>query len=162
MSVSLLLALAAQTGIPGPPPVFIPSARMMASPASRGPIVTLDVEVRGGGELLWSGQLRVTNRSGASFTRQQSSASPTICVADEYGDNSDRSSLSVNLTTVRQSPAGSGVEIRASWERPSDDPDCKTRRSTRTVGLVETILVEPGREQVVNGDGGLSIRVRRR
>ncbi len=158
MPISLLLAIAAQAAVAMPPPIFIPASRRAS-----GPIVTMDVEVRGGGEVLWNGQLRVSDRTGASFTRQQSGATPTACAGLEtYGDTSERSSLSVNLSTVRQATANASVEIRVSWDRPSGDSDCASRRSTRSVGIVETVSLEPGRDQTISGDGGLSIRLRRR
>jgi hypothetical protein len=163
MPMSLFLAIAAQIAAPAPPPIFIPSAPPSGGTVARGPIITLDVEVRGGGALLWSGQLRVADRSPASFTRQQSGAAQSSCTSsDDFDEHSERSSLSIYVSTARQTSTGTALDIRATWDRPSDSSGCKTRRSTRTVGIAETISLGPGGEQTVSGDGGLTIRLRRR
>lgn len=163
----LFLAIAQMVSVPAPsPPVIAPVvARVAPLPASPGPTMTMDVdvEVRGNSEVLWTGRMRVSDRQGASFSRQQSNADPSRCVSTEsYYGAGERTALSINLSATRRGSSDGGLELRASWERPGDNENCLGRRGTRTVGVAETVWIEAGREQTIRADGGLTIRLRRR
>lgn len=161
MSALLFVALAQAIAAPPapPPPVVVASAYR---DKQRDEIMTFDVEAKAGNAILWSGVMRVSQRQPANMNRQETNALAVPCEnsPSPYGGARERSSFSINLNAYRMGMGQSGVQMSASWERPSDARDCQGP-TTRTVGVAETITLEPGREQIVKGDGGLTVRLRR-
>jgi hypothetical protein len=165
MMMSSVWIVAAQAGavtVSTPPPIYVPAHRYpMQTNATREPFrsAVLDVEVRGGDHLLWSGPMRVSTQSGASLDRRQSDASPEQCGAPERGyGGGDREALSINLS-MRDAPVAF-LAVRATWERPLDQSDC--RGGTRTVSFNETFPIEPGKAKTIKADGGLTVTLRPR
>ena len=159
-----LAAVAPVLSAPSPPPVVLlpPTLALSGIPSV---LATLDVELRADGEVLWSGPMRVSNRSGAGFNRQKYDAPANACVTDEisYSPNSVRSSLSVNINMPRIDPNNYGFEVRVNWDRPGRQADCNDiRRGTRTIALTERFALAPKAGTVLTGDGGLTVRIRRR
>jgi hypothetical protein len=161
--MSLLMFLMAAQGLPvtsvatDPPAVMVTPALAM-----RAPPITIDVEVRAAGEALWSGQMRVSGRSGASFSRQQSNAGAAGCEPVEgYYESSARTSLSINMSSTRRSSNTEGIDVRVNWDRPSEADSCQGRRGTRSVAIQETVIIKQGDTVTVTGDGGLTIKLHR-
>ena len=158
--IALLMLAAAVPPVPAPPPIV---ALPRVDPASSAPPVTFDVEVRAGGEVQWSGPMRVSGQSPASFSRNKSDAAEALCPSPVYPGASARTSLSVTLTSRRVAPDRIGYNLRVSWDRPGPVADaCLAPQSTRTVALTQNVAIEPGQSVTVNGDGGLSVTLRRR
>jgi len=144
---------------PPPPPVI---SETFGDQSIAGPPVTFDVEAKSSTEVLWAGEMRVSQRQGASVSRQQSNASASPCSATpQRYDAGERSSLSINLNQMRRGQDDYVFQLRVNWERPGDGAGCQ-RSNSRSVGISENITIEPGHEQIVRGDGGLIIRIRRR
>lgn len=158
-----IILLAVAQAVPTPPPVMIsmaPPATRPQPPAS-GPVTTisLDVDVRAGGEPLWKGEMIVADRQQADFSRRQTNAARPPCPNAQSGfDVGDRSSLTVTASMANRDGA---FRFSINWERPGDRATCSSGRSTRMVAVSETILLQPGGEQTIQGDGGLTVKVRR-
>lgn len=173
--LSMIMLAAAQTvsAAPAQPPVIQTVPRAAAAPPvsiTENPdsfdnsqeTAIFDVDARSGNELLWAGEMRVSGRQGASFTRQQSNASTSSCARGQtsYGQG-ERSSLSINLNRYRAGRDEGGVQMRVTWERPGEGDTCQGANA-RTAGITENLFLERGQERIVKGDGGLIIRLRRR
>lgn len=170
----LTILLAAMAVAPPPAPITAnvppPPAGMMRrsfdQPVRReqdGPIITdiIEADARADGERLWSGPLRISSLTGASFTR-------TLRQAAAQGCEAIRSSLSVNDSlTLSIDPQRYGeanrYTVTVRWDRPGPQRDaCQAARSSRSIGLTETIDLPPGSTRQVTGDGGLAVTLRRR
>jgi hypothetical protein len=165
MLTSFLWIIAAQAGsATQPPPVLVATPSYGNSSRSNSPrdqvrSAIFDVEVRGGDQLLWSGQMRVSTQNGASLDRRQSDAPPEQCAFSERGyDSTMRERLSINLS-MRDAPAAL-VSARATWERRPDSTDC--RGNSRAVSFNETFPLESGKSKTIKADGGLMVIVRQR
>lgn len=119
--------------------------------------MTLDVEVRGGDKLLWSGPMRVSPQNGASLDRRKSDAPEQCSGSDRSYDSSVRKMLSINLS-MRDGPRL--VSANVTWERSLDGADCQVGR--RTVSFNETFSLEPGKLKTIRADGGLTVTFRQR
>ncbi|HEX7852347.1 MAG TPA: hypothetical protein VF503_01470 [Sphingobium sp.] len=166
--MSIVFAMLAGTIPSAPPPPPMPSAPILLSSRSSSPnplkFVNFEVEVRSGSTVLWSGAMRVSNRVGASFSRQQSDASAEACENEQgdYGFGGERSALAVNLSMMRQSSGSDSFDLRVNWDRPGLRDGCSSRRGTRTIALSENFVLVERTETVITGDGALAIRIRRR
>jgi hypothetical protein len=165
----LLLLPFLQTAPVTPPPPPITPPAPPASPAYSAPIAsrygampverfTVDVEVKAGGELLWSGALRVSSANQTSFRREIVEAPIEPCTTTDYGIGAAQSSLNLTLQAQRGTDM---LSVSTRWGRPGDS-GCGPRGSTRTVELSDNIKLTPGRWSELQGDGGLVVRVRRR
>jgi hypothetical protein len=124
---------------------------------------SFDVDVRAGGQELWSGPMRLNGRTPASFSRQKSDAAVGDCAPVEgYSYRGVRSSLSVNLNMNVFEGSKTGFRLSINWERPGDANGCGGQDGTRTIGLTQSFSLEPGQEASFSGDGGLTVRLRRR
>lgn len=106
------------TYVPAPPPLI-----RTAPPAPPAPTVTpapsaariyvadeiaephqphqFDIHVTGGGETLWRGSLRISQRNQASFSQSKSEAPEAVCGAPYRYGREGRSSINLSLTSVR-------------------------------------------------------------
>ncbi len=152
---------------PPPPPVMVspmPVATTLRTTTPR-PAVMIAVEVMGGAERLWAGQLRVAEYNSASFNSSVNEA-PETCPADKsaqgrYAPNSGRSvQLSISRRNYDRSPSGedSNFAISAGWTRPG--VACEAG-GTSTVSFNRTVALAPGGKAELKGDGGLVVRVSR-
>ncbi len=130
------------------------------------PPVPIAMEVRLRNDLLWSGVLRVSERNGARFSQSLSDAPDRPCDNDEVIRFADRmqSSLNISATRMRTRSSDDGADrdqnfvIRVesvSAVRDSCAP------ASRSVGLSETISLQPGASRTLSSDGGLVVTVRR-
>ena len=160
MTKAILWLLATQGVAIAPPPVFTAShAYPLSTPRAAFRSVTFDVEVRGGGQLLWSGPMRVSTDAGASIDRRQSDAPAERCSTAERGyGSSEREALSLFLS-MRDATA-IVVTIRGSWERRIEGDACGG--GTRTVSFSDTVPIAPGSVKTIKGDGGLTVTLRQR
>lgn len=152
-------------GVRTPPPVFQPvvPAPRLAREEMMNRKASLDVDVRAGGQELWSGPMRLTGRAPASFSRQKSDAPVGDCpLVDGYSYRGVRSSLSVSLNMSAFEGRKEGFRLSISWERPGEASGCGGQDGTRTIGLTQSFNLEPGQEASFSGDGGLTVRLRRR
>ncbi|QUT06566.1 hypothetical protein KFK14_03640 [Sphingobium phenoxybenzoativorans] len=140
-----------------PPPIFQESRDELLSRKA-----TIEVDIRAGGQELWSGPMRLAGRVPATFSRQKSDAPADDCAAEENRYSGVRSSLSVNLSLMSYGAGKSGFRLTVNWDRPADVNGCGGRDASRSVGLTQTFNLEPGQETSLTGDGGLTIRLRRR
>lgn len=163
MSFIALLSIAATAPIvaaPPPPPILIAPT----SPGRPiGPPVTFDVDIRLGNEVLWSGPMRVSQGAAAQFTRTKSDAPAVQCTdaALRYV-SSDVTSLSVRLSRQASPQGEDRFQLTANWSRPGGENGCPNEQGTRTIGLTQSFVLSANSDLTVAGDGGLSIRLRRR
>ncbi|MBN8819447.1 MAG: hypothetical protein J0I80_12110 [Sphingomonas sp.] len=156
--IALMMLAAATPAVPVPPLPVIEMPR--AAPTTP---VNFEVEVRAGSELLWSGTMRVSGQSPASFTRNKTDAPEAVCAAPVYNSTNSRTSLSLTLTGRRFAQEKTGYNLRVTWERPGPAADaCEAPLSTRTVALAQDFSIAPGQSVTVTGDAGLSVTLRRR
>jgi len=127
------------------------------------PADTIEVQVRGGTELLWDAPLRV-GRVGASVIQHLTQAEPVKCFAKQAADRWVQTSLSMGFSRRKLSntPAGTfSYDIRVSWSRPAS-PDGCAREGGRSVEVSSAVDLARGQEAVLRGDAGLEVRLRRR
>jgi hypothetical protein len=156
-----LLLLAAQATEPRSPPVITaPPAPMLVSPA-REPIAPsqLDVRVTAGRELLWEGSLRV-GVTGGTYRQDLTQAPEEPCLSGSPNGLQLRSGFVVSITRLRYGRPSNQHQLTVNWSRPSDSESC-TNNGARTVELRQTINLDPGQEVTLEGDAGLSVRIRR-
>jgi hypothetical protein len=119
---------------------------------------TVDVEVRGGDAVLWSGPLRVGGGYGqTSIRREQTEPGDTEC---RPGRGVAPISTSLNLTLNGRGEQDQ-VLVNVRWSRPGDQP-CAPGPNTRTVELAGTVELPANGAATLTGDGGLIVRIRRR
>ncbi|MET1754750.1 hypothetical protein ABVV53_04655 [Novosphingobium sp. RD2P27] len=160
--MSILLAFAATVA---PPLPLAPSQSTVQRHPTRpvSQTMTYDVELRSDAELLWSGQMRVSERMGATFSQQQQNAAPLNCMSPEiYGEVHERSVVSINLSPMSRFPATGALNVRVTWERPGSGAGCPARMGSRSVSITQILALQEGQQQTLTGDGGLTIRLRRR
>jgi hypothetical protein len=119
----------------------------------------LEVEVRAGAEILWSGSLRAGPSRAASYTREISQAPEGDCSRPSYGRDSESSSLRLTLSPQLRD-GGLRIGVGARWQRPSGG-GCE-QPGSRTVELSEIVDLPSSNWHTINGDGGLTVRLRRR
>ena len=142
--------------VPVPPPVYI------TTPAERFEPVRFSVyvDVRAAGEPLWSGPLRVGGGYGqTSVRREQSEPGDAACGTGERAASPVATSFTLSLSGRGREDRVVLVSVR--WSRPGDQP-CGLGPNTRTVELSATVDLAPGGTATLTGDGGLSVRLRRR
>lgn len=167
---TLLAALAAQ-GVPAAGPAReirpAPAIQIRASgdryriPRDAQPVMlaTFDIDISARGARLWSGPLRVSTNEGASFSRTVQQATPC---EKQNGARSQSETITLSLAQQRNTDADR-YDLTVNWERPGPEAgSCKGGRSTRETRLNEAIDLPPGGQVTVNGDGGLTITLRRR
>jgi hypothetical protein len=131
----------------------------MYSPPSRQPATVFQVEVLGGSERLWLGDLRLGNYNNASFNSSVNEA-PEICPADKsnLGSYAPNYGRSVRVSLSRR---GYGVEnvfsANASWTRPG----VVCEEGSSTVSFDRSFKLEVGGKTELKGDGGLVVRLTR-
>ena len=148
---------AVQVAPPAPPVFVVPSVPQQRGKAER---FTVDVEVRAGSELLWSGPMVVSNAQGSSFTRRLSEPGADDCGGTGYVQPAENA-LSVQIMPSRSFDAAIGLALSVRWTR-SVLGACPFRNGSRNVELAQTIALAPGEATTLSGDGGVTIRLRRR
>jgi hypothetical protein len=152
---------------PSAAPPFIVTAgsagRYSAAPpagASPGPYI-VEVDASAGGRPLWHGNLRISERTGASFQRTLSEAPPETCAASSgMSYPGFRDSFSVNINPSSEERGIQRQNVRVEWQRPSED--CAGGSIQRTVQVSGIVQLIPGKPATVQGDGGLVVRLTRR
>lgn len=147
--------------VPRPaPPVMVAPPPMIQAPAHIPPTV-LAVELMGGAEKLWSGELRIANYNNSSFSSTVSEA-PATCPADKsnlgsYAPNQSRT-IRVSVSRRGYDAGNNGFFVSASWTRPG--LPCEENGSS-TVSFDRPIKLEVGSKAEMKGDGGLVVRLTR-
>jgi hypothetical protein len=153
------------TPAPPAPPAPAPSLHMRYPPQfSSAPRerYMVDVEIRGEGQVLWSGELRLATNQQTSVRRDLTQPGATACSEPRLG-SVERTGLDLVLTPRAWSEADAGVEMTLRWGRPSGNACANFDGvSARTVELRDTIRLAPGQWVTVSGDAGLTLRIRRR
>lgn len=169
MTMTALLIAAMAVAPPAPPPPVLPppTARAIVSPqAMPERFASFDVDVRAGSEQLWTGPMRLSNRIAARFNRTKSDAQESGCPNDVTGGvmrMGASTSLTVDLSQrYGGDRAADSFQLVLSWGRPGDNAGCPARQSSRTVSLNESFELKQGAQIVINGDGGVVVRIRRR
>jgi len=140
--------------------VVLANDRIMPVAASVG-VIPVDVHVSAGGRVLFNDTLRVARNSGASFNQNRSEASLTACDTSRGYESADRHSLSINLYLQENTPGDPRVNVSVSWQRPVPGMECQTD-ATRMVQVTQTVRLDPGVSQTIEGDAGLKVIVTRR
>lgn len=145
-----------------PPPVMIaPPMPIRTTAPARLPATLFQVEVLGGTERLWLGDLRVGGYGTASFNSSVNEA-PEICPADKsnlgsYAPNYGRS-VRVALNRRGYTPEDTSFTVSANWTRPG--VACEDSGSS-TVSFDRPFKLEVGGKAEFKGDGGLIVRLTR-
>ena len=140
-----------------PPIVSVP-----ISPAQRRTCTPRRMEIRLTGEtgLLWSGSLRVG--CGSSSYRQTLSEAPEgICTSSSRVTG--RTETSVNVTIIEASLYENDADryqVSVGWTRPAAGSDC-AQSGTRSAQISQSVELKPGKTQVLTGDAGLKLELKR-
>lgn len=149
---------------PPPPIVMVTPPAPPAPPMARREIerFLVDVEIRAGGELLWSGPLRVASGQPSTFRRDSSEPAAQSC-ADVYGSGAQQNSLQFSITPSWQpGPDPQRAMVLLRWGRPGANPCVGRSGGARSVELSDSVLLAAGQWATVTGDAGLVLRIRRR
>lgn len=161
-------ALGAQPTIPPPASPVIMEAPPPASItrqvrlAERRSVVSMDVEVRGGREVLWSGNLRVSANMSGEYSQSKREAW-SACPGDDEGSSrypNRQNELRVSLNRRYGDNDPDAFAISASWVRPVES--CDAGQGSRSVAIAQNLKLSPGSSRELTGDGGLVVRVTRR
>lgn len=160
-------AVGAQPNIPPPaPPVILetpaPSVVLRARQVERRNVVPLDVEVRGGRDMLWSGNLRISANMSGEYSQSKREAW-SACPGDEEGGArypNRQNELRVSLNRRYGDNDANTFAISVTWVRPVES--CDGGQGSRSVAIAQNIKLPPGTSQELIGDGGLVVRVIRR
>lgn len=159
----LMIALAAQVAAPparvvlppAPPPVYVPTVIDRETSAAR---FVVDVEIRGGNAVLWSGPLRIgSGYAQTSVRRDQTEPGDSVC-APGQAVSPVNSSLFLTLSPRGQS---GDILVNVRWSRPGEQP-CGAGPNARVVELSGTVALTDARAATLTGDGGLVVRLHRR
>jgi hypothetical protein len=145
---------------PAPPaPSTTPDASRRSQRRARPPYV-VEVEATANGKLLWQGSLRVGSGP-ATFQRTLTEAPPEGCqgLADWSYASGARESFRITLTS-QEGGDGPHQSFNVQWQRPADD--CSQGLVNRSLELSGSFRLQPGESAVVQGDGGLKLRLARR
>lgn len=146
---------------PAPPaPVMIaPPMPIRTTAPVRLPATLFQVEVLGGTERLWLGDLRVGGYGTASFNSSVNEA-PETCPADKsnlgsYAPNYGRS-VRVALNRRGYTAEDASFSVSANWTRPG--VACEDSGSS-TVSFDRPFKLAVGGKTEIRGDGGLVVRL---
>ena len=143
--------------------VSLASDRIVTAVPAGAAVIPVELRVTAGNRLLFNDTLRVARNTGASFSqsRSEASASVSTCDTSRGYDMSDRHSLNINLYLQENMPGDQRVNVSVSWQRPVPGAECAPD-ATRTVQVTQTVRLDPGRSQVIEGDAGLRVVLSRR
>lgn len=161
-----------------PPPVLTvsvppPPTRVTTMPRYESPqdsariqralqeIVTLDVEILGGGERLWLGSMRVNSQNAGEYTANLRQAPPCASADDAqryYGGLQNQLNVAINRRGYESSV--DGFQIRTNWVHSQQE--CASERRQVTVGFEQSFTLRPGESTQIVGDGGLLVKISRR
>ncbi len=144
-----------------PPPVMIAPMPIRTTSPVRLPAAVFQVEVLGGTERLWLGDLRVGGYGTASFNSSVNEA-PETCPSDKsnLGSYAPNYGRSVRVALNRRGYAANDdtFSVSANWTRPG--VACEDSGSS-TVSFDRPFKLEVGGKAEFKGDGGLIVRVSR-
>jgi hypothetical protein len=124
-------------------------------------IVTLDIEVSGSGERLWSGSMRVNNQISGDYNASLRHAGPCANAGDGMRYSSgQQNQLNVSIQRRNYNRDIDSFTIRVAWTHPR--PECTNGGGQATVGFEQAFTLQPGATVQLAGDGGLSVKVTRR
>ncbi len=144
-----------------PPPIVsiaAPSVSREAREARARERINVAVTIRTAQGVLWSGNLWVDGRRGATWRQTESHAADVACDKPEWAFAAERE-VSTSLRRLPGADGGEGtLSINAKWVRPADG-QCATIRS---VEVRDTRTLAPGQSIRLEGDGGFVVELRRR
>ncbi len=138
--------------------------QIVPPPRAAGPVVTYEIDVRGAGEILFQGPMKVGPFAGASYNREFTEAADFDCPSSGPGDyqraarraSSFRLSLSNGYGQRENGPRS--VNVR--WTRAAP-PACSKPSGTRTIELAQAVAVAPGESASFESDG-VTVTIKRR
>lgn len=156
-----LIALVLLASTPAPPPI-IASPRITRSdaPEKREPPALLDFDVTVPEGRIWRDTLRVGPGGGsASISIDRTEANPADCAPQERRVNVYRTSFRLGARLVRSGGDESDplYQIDVTWSRPGMGAICLD--GTRKVEFNQSVELPANKQVVVNGDGGLTVRI---
>lgn len=146
----------------GRAPIIVTSERI-ARPTSSEPPRTLErigIRVTSPEGVLWEGSLRVGPNQSANYSQSISQASAELCPVGSSYDRSERRNLNFSINPSYNQQLGQSYRMDASWTRPMRGDACYDS-GTRTVQINQTVTIETGKTEVVEGDAGLRVELRR-
>jgi hypothetical protein len=154
------------TVMPPPPAPVVPVLRESPQDSARiqralQEVVTLDVEILGGGERLWLGSMRVNNQNSGEYTANLRQAPPCSSTDDTqryYGGLQNQLNLSIQRRGYDSNV--DGFQIRTNWVHSQQE--CASERRQVTVGFEQSFTLRPGESTQIVGDGGLLVKISRR
>ncbi|PEQ13153.1 hypothetical protein B2G71_06780 [Novosphingobium sp. PC22D] len=144
---------------PVPAPAPYPIARAVKYPEP----VTLEVEVRDGKTLLWSGSLMVGGPRSASFSQSKNEYLPPCPGEEELtswaAQNGRRTSLRISISPGSRHALPDSFRVSINYDSPSDD--CG-QRGSNTLGLERVVTLQPRTSDTIRAGSGLMLKLKRR
>lgn len=162
MLIAIVLQATTVVAPPAPPaPVIVTSAPRVSIGRSTEDMAgaNVAVEVRGGGTLLYRGTMRVATNAQSSVRQTQSEPVGKPCgVAQGYRPPLE-TGLTLTLQPVRYDSNDGVVRVSVRWVRAGSEA-CPIAGVTRAAELNAMVDLSGGATVNLEGDGGLSIRLR--
>jgi hypothetical protein len=161
-----LLALAALASSAAEAQVAAAKARLATDVAQAAPgvagVETIAIEIRGGGDDLWTGTLRVGGNYGNASFSQSVNEFIAPCPSDSSNpNNNSASNRQLNFNISRRNPQQDAnlFYINVNWTRPL--PACQGEGND-TFGFNRVVSIPAGGTVTIEGVGGLSVKLSRR
>lgn len=127
----------------------------------RRQVMTFDLEVRGGKELIWAGSLRVAASAAGDYSqsrREPFDSCPGEPGASNYPGRQNELRLSLSRNYGNDAP--NRFNLAVNWVRPVED--CAEGHGNRAAAIQQTFNLMPGESRQFSGDGGLAVKLTRR
>jgi hypothetical protein len=153
--------------LPGPPAYRVvpiqpePTGSIGYYPGLDSPHSVLELRISSSSTgVMWQDSLRIGGRAGANFEQSKSEADAPTCPIVGY-ERSSGTRLRVNIQPVGAKEGRAGYNVGVHWDRPNSADGC-SGKGKRMVSITQTLELAPGEERILEGDAGLTVRVRRR
>jgi hypothetical protein len=144
----------------GRAPIIVTSDRIARPDTSEPPraLERIGIRLISPEGVLWEGTLRVGSNQSANYSQNISQASTELCPAGPSYDRSERRNLNFSINPSYNQHLGQSYRVDASWARPVRGDACYDS-GTRTVQIHQTVSIDPGKTQIIEGDAGLRVEL---
>jgi len=119
-------------------------------------IYRVRTRVTSGNRVLFDDVLRVSRNGPANYTVNRHEAALVTCPAPRSTGGQERQSLNIQLYLREEPQIGPLISLNVSWQRPTEGSGC-FGEGTRSVSLVDTVPLQPGKSTTLSGDAGLAV-----
>jgi hypothetical protein len=123
-------------------------------------LISIDVEVRGGREQIWAGNLRIRGNGNSGNYNQSKRDAGDPCPGADERSAQRTNDLRVTISRSYSDEGQDRFSVGATWTRPQDA--CPDGAGSRSVSFQQSVVLKSGETRELTGDGGLLVRLTRR